>query len=77
MSKKEKLIAKLLSLPTDMLYTDVQKILGWHDYELDRVKGSHHMFVKEDSTDIVIPVHNKKVKIDYLKKIIQAVELGD
>ncbi len=77
MSRKDKLIAKLLALPKDMSFSDVQKILEWHGYELNRVKGSHHMFTKTDFDPVVIPVHNKSVKIDYLKKIIKAIPLED
>lgn len=64
-----KLVQMLLSEPAEMRFEEVEKILkheGWH---LDRIKGSHHIFVKGTST-IVLPVHKGIVKREYLRKEI-------
>jgi predicted RNA binding protein YcfA (HicA-like mRNA interferase family) len=43
---------------------------------LDRITGSHHIFLKNDIT-FVIPVHNNKVKTVYVKRVIELIEQKD
>jgi len=49
------------------------KILEGHGWELDRVKGSHHIYTKENiSYIIVIPVHgNRDLPVGTLKSILK------
>lgn len=69
MSKREKLLAQFFSFPREMSLSDIKKILKWYGFELDRVKGSHHIFTNDEDKIINFPVHDKKVRIDYLKQI--------
>jgi len=47
---------------------------GWH---LDRIKGSHHIFVKGALT-IALPVHKGIVKREYLRReIIRKLDLEE
>ncbi len=41
---------------------------GW---TLKRIRGSHHVFVKPGRLPISIPVHGKKVKAVYVRKVQQ------
>ena len=76
MSKKEKLIQHLASLPATMRFSDVQKVLEWHGYELDRSNGSHFIFAKTGQPSITIPKKGgKTVARTYLRNIVQALEL--
>ena len=77
MSKTDKRVAELLEFPNTMRFSDVQKVLEAYGYALDRVKGSHHIFTKKGATRIDIPVHNKVVKIDYLKIIAKTLSLEE
>ena len=36
------------------------KILKGHGWELDRIRGSHHILVKEGKRSIPVPVHGNK-----------------
>jgi predicted RNA binding protein YcfA (HicA-like mRNA interferase family) len=38
-------------------------------YRMDRVTGSHHVFVKPGAPSEAIPVHGGKVKPYYVRKI--------
>lgn len=38
-------------------------------YLLDRVNGSHHVFVKPGVDTFSLPVHHGKVKFNYVRKI--------
>lgn len=73
MSKQEKLRAKLKNNPNDAKFSDIRKLLEQVGFALDRITGSHHIFVKDEIT-FVIPVHNKKVKTIYAKRVIELLE---
>ncbi|GAP97226.1 hypothetical protein NIES2104_37730 [Leptolyngbya sp. NIES-2104] len=45
-------------------------------FTLDRITGSHHIFVKDEIT-FVVPVHNNKVKTIYVKRVIELIEQID
>ena len=50
MSKKEKLIAKLKSLPKDFTFDEAESLLGYLDYERDnkgKTSGSRVMFINK------------------------------
>jgi predicted RNA binding protein YcfA (HicA-like mRNA interferase family) len=50
-------------------YAKVKTLLERHGWELKRVSGSHHIFKKPADRDWSIPVHNKKVKAEYVRQI--------
>ncbi|MFN7658570.1 MAG: type II toxin-antitoxin system HicA family toxin, partial [Dolichospermum sp.] len=43
------------------------------NFVLDRITSSHHIFIK-DETILVIPVHNNRVKSDYVKRLLELIE---
>lgn len=53
------------------------KILEKNGWKLARVKGSHHIYTKEnEDAKIVVPVHsNKTIKTGLLKAILKAAGL--
>ena len=49
---------------------EVIKILKKHNWILDRIKGDHYIFKKEnEKTIVVIPIGKKNIKIGTLKNI--------
>ena len=78
MSKKEKLIERLLRKPVDMRFDEVRVILEYYGFMLDskNQKGSHFVFIKGEQL-ITIPVHNNVVKKTYLQLIIEELGLED
>jgi predicted RNA binding protein YcfA (HicA-like mRNA interferase family) len=73
MSKREKLRERLKNNPNDTTSSDIRKLLEQEGFVLDRVTGSHHIFRKDEIT-FVVPVHNKKVKTIYVKRVIELIE---
>ncbi|MCL2421631.1 MAG: type II toxin-antitoxin system HicA family toxin [Defluviitaleaceae bacterium] len=53
---------------------DLLKKLYKSGWELDRIKGSHHILKKGDET-LSIPVHNKDLKPGLLKSVLKIAEL--
>ena len=49
---------------------DLLKLLKADGWKVDRIRGSHHIMVKGDKTEI-IPIHNKDVPPGLLNKILK------
>ncbi len=73
MSKREKLRERLKNNPNNATFSEIRKLLEQEGFVLDRITGSHHIFTKGEVT-FVIPVHNKKVKSIYVKRVIELIE---
>ena len=60
MSKKEKLIARLLSLPKDFTYDEMKTLLGYLGFEEDNkgaTSGSRVQFIKDEHTILLHKPH--------------------
>lgn len=75
MSQLEKLIEKMRHAKADVRFNDLEKILTHAGYEAVRRKGSHVHFRKPDAPSFTIPVHNGKVKIVYVKDLLDLLSL--
>lgn len=56
-------------MPSEVRFAIVRRELERHGWTLDRIKGSHHSFVKQGERPIVIAVHGGKVKPGYIRDI--------
>jgi len=58
----------------NMKSNELIKLLYKNGWVLDRIKGSHHIYKKDNNT-ISVPVHgNKDLKIGTLKSILKKME---
>ena len=73
MDKKDKLLIKLENNPTDATFADIRKLLEEEGFSLDRITGSHHIFRKQ-GVIFVVPVHKKRVKSVYVKRVIAIIK---
>lgn len=56
-------------MPSDVRFVDIRRLLESHGWTLNRISGSHHLFVKAGERPISIPVHRGQVKHVYLREI--------
>ena len=71
MTKREKLLAKLLELPTEMRYSDIIKILENHDFYFTHAGKNHNLF-SNGTDNLNIPTKSgKMVKRVYLQRILE------
>jgi predicted RNA binding protein YcfA (HicA-like mRNA interferase family) len=63
-------------MPSEVRFSEIQRLLESYGYRLRRISGSHHIFDKPGERPITIPVHHGKVKHVYLRQIRKAFE-GD
>lgn len=77
MSKREKLRRKLRNNPKGRTKHDIETLLGHFGFVLDRVSGSHHIFIFVDGdvvVRIVIPIHVQQVKSVYVKQVLEKID---
>ncbi len=73
MTQRDKLLEKIKRSPNNVTFDQVRKLLESESFYIDRVTGSHHVFRKGDII-FVVPVHNNRVKLVYVKRLIEIIE---
>jgi predicted RNA binding protein YcfA (HicA-like mRNA interferase family) len=58
-----------LIMANEMRFSEVKRMLEAKGYRLDRIRGSHHVFIKAGVKNEIVPVHNGKVKPYYVREI--------
>lgn len=53
MSKKDKLVHRLLEKPKDFSFDEMVALLSYYDYKLGQGSGSGVKFVKEESGEVI------------------------
>lgn len=76
MVKRDKLLDKIKLRSNNVTFEDVRKLLEAEGFYLDRISGSHHIFQKEGMI-FVVPAHRNRVKIMYVKRLIEIIEEHD
>lgn len=73
MSKKRKLIEKVLSGSKNIRFDDFITLLGGFGFILDRVRGSHHIFSHPDIPDLlsIQPKKNGQAKPYQIREFIK------
>jgi predicted RNA binding protein YcfA (HicA-like mRNA interferase family) len=56
-------------MASERRFSEVKVMLERAGYELARIHGSHHYFVKPGQPPISIPVHHGKVKPFYVRQV--------
>ena len=73
MSKREKLLETIKRSPNNVTFTQVRKLLEQEGFSIERITGSHHVF-RRNATIFIVPVHKNRVKIVYVKRLIDIIE---
>lgn len=73
MAKRERLLDAVKRAPHNVTFAKLRKLLEQEGFFLERIGGSHHNF-RRGSTIFVVPVHNNRVKIVYVKRAIEIIE---
>lgn len=75
MSRWDKLLSRILSLPKDMRFDELKKVLESYGYEMNapRSGGSHYAFRKPGRNPITIPKHEpvKKIYVDMVREVVE------
>ena len=78
MSRLCKLIDKLLRLPPEAKFSEVEAVLKEFGWALIRTKGSHRCFRRSDGAMFIVPtIKGRTVKTTYLKRLVENLKLED
>ena len=76
MSKWEKLLARICTLPKDMRFDELRKVLESYGYTMNAPRGgsSHYTFRKAGCEPITIPKHEpiKRVYVEMVKQVVES-----
>ncbi len=73
--KKRKLLQKLLSSLKNIRFSEAVACAGAFGFQLERIKGSHHIFVHPDVPELVNLQNVKgKAKPYQVKQLLQIIE---
>lgn len=75
MTKRDKLVDRILRRPPDATFGDARSLLEMFGWTHASTKGSHARFTKAGERSITVPIHNGKVKRVYLDQICRRLEL--
>ena len=75
---KKKFLARLLLNQKNVKFTDFTKLVNSFGFKLDRINGSHHIFIHDD-IDEIINIQNVKgeAKPYQIKQFLKVVELNN
>ncbi len=69
MTRREKLIQRIVKRPANASFEDVRQVLEMHGWTLARTSGSHHVFTKPGMRSYPVPAHNGVVKRRYVDEL--------
>ena len=69
MNKRYKRFLKLRNNPKETPFFKVKTILNDWEYMISRIRGSHTTFENQEGQYIRFPVHNNKVRKEYIRYI--------
>ncbi len=76
MSKKEKLIQKIVRNPKDVRFGDLCKILIWYGWKPKRISSSHYIFEKEGCGIVsIVKKSDGRVKPYLVKLVLDIMEV--
>lgn len=73
MSKKQKELARILSKPKDLRFEELDRILKHCGYTLDRMNGSHAVFVHSELAELTIPAKSP-IKSYLIGQVLNEIE---
>ena len=80
MSKKDKLIKRLMEKPKDFTFDEMSALLSYYGYELKQGSGSGVKFIKEGSNEVINfhkPHPNGTLKRYVLDQVIEKLRKDD
>jgi len=69
---RKKLRARLAAHPADVRFEELDRLLRLYDWELDTIRGSHHVYKRPGGRLLVIPFHRPRVLAVYVRKALDA-----
>jgi predicted RNA binding protein YcfA (HicA-like mRNA interferase family) len=72
-TRREKLLERIRDHPNSVPPHDLWALLEAYGFALDRVSGSHHVYVGAGVT-LVIPLHKPHIKAGYVRQVLATID---
>lgn len=63
---------RLSARPADVRFEELDRLLRLYDWELDTIRGSHHVYKRPGERLLVIPFRRPRVLGVYVRKALDA-----
>jgi predicted RNA binding protein YcfA (HicA-like mRNA interferase family) len=76
-TKREKLLERIREHPRSVPPHDLWTLLEAYGFVLDRVSGSHHVYIGKvtgQGVTLVIPLHKPHIKTGYVKQALAIID---
>lgn len=77
MTRRDKLVQRIVKRPASASFQDVRQVLQMYDWTHARTNGSHATFTRPGEYPITVPVHDKRVTRFYLDDICRRLGLDE
>ena len=77
MAKRHKLLDRMRNNPRSVSMRNLQTLLESYGFSLDRVSGSHYVFVgrvADEGITLVIPLRKPHIKIGYVQDVLAVID---
>lgn len=61
---------RLANRPNDVRFEEVERLLGLYGWELDTIRGSHHVFKRDGKDLISIPLRRPRILAAYVRRVL-------
>lgn len=58
-------------------FEEVERLLRLYGWELDTIRGSHHVFKRDGTRLIAVPYRRPRILAVYVRKVLEATEEDD
>ena len=73
MSRRAKLLAKIRNNTKCVRFEELDKLLEWYGFELKRVKGSHHSYVRGHH-NLTVPRRTPHLRSYIVKQVLEMLD---
>jgi len=62
---------RLANRPHDVRFEEIEKLLNLYGWELDTIRGSHHVFRREGKGLISVPFRRPRILAAYVRRVLE------
>lgn len=68
---------RLAARINDVRFEEIERLLRLYGWELDTIRGSHHVFKRSGDRLIAVPYRRPRILAVYVRQILEATEEDD
>ena len=61
---------RIANRPNDVRFEELERLLSLYGWELDTIRGSHHVFKRDGKDLISIPLRRPRILAAYVRRVL-------